>query len=136
MTVERHADPMALPYFYQRQKHGGFTLLEVMVALVIFSICAATLIQQSGRSTRQQATLEHRMHSHWIAENELEKIRLKGFPSIGKTSREIDFSNQRWRIEQEVLKTNNADLRKVVIAVSRQDFDTSGYRLTGFLGRY
>lgn len=124
------------PRVYRWKKHRGFTLLEVMVALVIFSVCAATLIQQSGRSIRQQSTLENRTQANWIAENELERIRLKGFPAVGKSSREIGFANQQWQIEQEVTKTNNADLRKVVIAVSRQNRDGNGYRLTGFLGRY
>ncbi len=115
---------------------GGFTLLEVMVALVIFSICAATLIQQSGRNTRQSMMLETRTQANWIAENQLERLRLAGFPASGKTTQTITFSKQEWLIESVISDTNNADLRKAVIQVSIDDDHSTEYSLTGFLGRY
>ena len=117
-------------------RRGGFTLLEVMVALVIFSICAATLIQQSGRNTRQSMMLETRTQANWIAENQLERLRLAGFPASGKTTQTITFSKQEWLIESVISDTNNADLRKAVIQVSIDDDHSTGYSLTGFLGRY
>ena len=119
-----------------RGRDHGFTLLEVMVALVIFSICAATLIQQSGRNTRQSMMLETRTQANWIAENQLERLRLAGFPASGKTTQTITFSKQEWLIESVISDTNNADLRKAVIQVSIDDDHSTGYSLTGFLGRY
>lgn len=116
----------------------GFTLLEVMIALSIFAICASTLIQQSGRSVRQAALLETRAQASWIAENELDRLRLSSsFPASGKKTRKLTFAKREWMIEQDISETSNADLRKALIRVSDGDSDAAiSYQLTGFLGRH
>ena len=116
----------------------GFTLLEVLIALSIFAICASTLIQQSGRSIRQAAYLETRTQASWIAENELERLRLsESFLPPGMQEKEIIFAKQQWFVSQEITNTTHKDLRKAVIRV-REGSDPAGafYELTGFLGRY
>lgn len=116
---------------------AGFTLLEVMVALVIFSICATTLIKQSGISLRQTHSLETRTLANWIASNELERLRLEGFPKIGNNSREIQYANRQWQIERRITSTNNPDLHRAVIQVSELSHDkTYDHQLIGFLGRH
>ncbi len=119
-----------------RHAHSGFTLLEIMVALMIFSVCAATLIQQSGRNLRQLHQLETRTLANWVAENELERLRLQGFPATGKQSREINFASLRWQVIQDVSVTNNSDLKKVIVDVSPADEQDNRYRLIGFLGKH
>lgn len=123
------------------QKERGFTLLEVMIALVIFAICAATLIQQSGRSTKQALQLDERMKANWIAENELERIRLAGYPEAGQKTRELLFAKQTWLVKSDVTNTTHPDLRKVIVSVaplleSAREDSPNHYNLTGFLGRY
>ncbi len=120
----------------QKYASTGFTLLEVMVALVIFSICAATLIQHSGRSVRQLQQLETRTFANWIAENELQRLRLQGFPATGKSSREINYAKRQWQMQQQVSVTNNPELRKVEIAVHPLKEPQDRYQLTGFLGKH
>jgi len=135
MSADQHTKKTTISN-HAKSRDRGFTLLEVMVALVIFSICAATLIQQSGRNTRQSMILETRTQANWIAENQLERLRLAGFPANGKTTQTITFSKQEWLIESVISDTNNADLRKAVIQVSIDDDHSTEYSLTGFLGRY
>lgn len=142
MTATRLSFKKIRPLSIMRlRKNEGFTLLEVMVALIIFAICAATLVQQSGRSTRQALHLDTRMKANWIAENELERMRLTGYPVTGKKTREFKYAKQTWLVESDVTNTNNPDLRKVVVAVSPKleavgDDNTGQYHLTGFLGRH
>lgn len=116
----------------------GFTLLEVLIALSIFAICASTLLQQSGRSVRQATSLETRTQASWIAENEMERLRLaEEFAAVGRQEKEITFASRQWFITQDITNTSNQDLRKAVIEV--RDGDTplaTQYQLTGFLGRY
>lgn len=116
----------------------GFTLLEVLIALSIFAICASTLIQQSGRSIRQAAYLETRTQASWIAENELERLRLSElFSPAGTQEKEIIFAKRQWFVSQEITNTTHKDLRKAVIRVREgNDPGRAIYELTGFLGRY
>lgn len=121
-----------------RNNGRGFTLLEVLIALSIFAICASTLLQQSGRSVRQATYLETRTQASWIAENELARLRLnEQFTPVGKQEKEITFANRQWFVSQDITNTNNKDLRKAVIEVRDSDSETAtSYKLTGFLGRY
>lgn len=116
----------------------GFTLLEVLIALSIFAICASTLIQQSGRSIRQAAHLEIRTHANWIAENELERLRLsEQFVAPGTQESELAFGKRQWHITQEINSTSHKDLRKAVIRVREANNPQAAqHELTGFLGRY
>jgi general secretion pathway protein I len=122
----------------QKRPVRGFTLLEVLIALSIFAICASTLLQQSGRSIRQAAYLETRTHANWIAENELERLRLsEQFVPLGVQEKELRFANRQWLISQEVTNTSHKDLRKAVIRVQENsNSESTQYELVGFLGRY
>ncbi|WP_233710358.1 type II secretion system minor pseudopilin GspI [Pseudomaricurvus albidus] len=125
---------------HSRSRHdcGGFTLLEVLIALSIFAICASTLLQQSGRSVRQASYLETRAQASWIAENELARLRLsEQFAPVGKQEKEITFANRQWFVSQDITNTNNKDLRKAVIEVRDSDSElATRFQLIGFLGRY
>lgn len=119
-------------------KSRGFTLLEVMIALGIFSICAMVLLQQSGRSARQTHALEVKTFANWIAENELERLRLKtALPSTGSSDTELLFARQKWLVTNTIESTSNPDLIRAEVRVQQGDHNQSNtYRLTGFLGRH
>ena len=52
-------------------REGGFTLLEVLVALAIFAIVAAVVLTAAGRSLNNAARLEALTLAGWIADNRL-----------------------------------------------------------------
>lgn len=53
----------------------GFTLIEVLVALVIFALLAAALAQTLIRSQQVRATSAHWMEATQLAEERLERLR-------------------------------------------------------------
>jgi len=119
---------------------AGFTLLEVMIALGIFAICAAILLKQSGLSARQSAYLEHKTQATWIAENTLAELRLQAqWPSTGKQTRTLLQGQREWTVEVNTSETSNPDLRRVLVNVRLATADDalhSGTSLTGYIGRY
>lgn len=127
-----------LYHFRKYAAARGFTLLEVLIALSIFAICASTLIQQSGRSIRQATYLETRTHASWIAENELARLRLADhLVQPGTDDKELSFAKRQWLVSQEITNTSHKDLRKVVIHVREAgNPQAAPYELTGFLGRH
>lgn len=50
---------------------GGFSLLEVMVALAVFSLGALALLNVLGESTRAQSAISGRALARIVAENRL-----------------------------------------------------------------
>ena len=46
----------------------GFTLLEVMIALVVFALSAFAVIRGSSQSVQQTHYLEQKSYALWLAE--------------------------------------------------------------------
>ena len=60
----------------------GFTLLEVLVALAIFAVVAASVLSASARSLKTAARLEDKTFATWLADNRLQEIQLADAPPV------------------------------------------------------
>ena len=113
----------------------GFTLLELMIALVIFSVTALVVLENSSSSVRQQTRLEDKTFATWVAENALAELRLKPYwPSLGSHDQTVQLAGRDWYIRQETVATSEPKLRKVVTEVrtDRQHSDPVAV-LTGYI---
>lgn len=54
----------------------GFTLLELMLALAVLAIVAVAVLGRGADTVAQLHGLEQRTLAHWVAENELARLRL------------------------------------------------------------
>jgi len=113
----------------------GFTLLEVLIALAIFSICALTLLQQSGRSARHSAHLETKLMASWLADNEVASAQLQ-IPNIGHQSRQIRFAKRDWEVERETSKTKQANVFELSIRVIPSGDEQPAHQVRAYVGRY
>ncbi len=121
------------------RKSCGFTLLEIMVALTIFSVCAMVLIQQSSRSARQSHYLQTRTLSTWLAENELHQLRSQlEWPEPGKKSKRLDLGSREWQVITEIKETSHQYLRQVDVSVSEYipNEKTQNFTLSSYLGKH
>jgi len=67
-------------------KPHGFTLIEVLVALVIVAIALAAGIKAAGALTNNAERLAQVSAAQWCAENQLTELRLtQQFPDIGES---------------------------------------------------
>ena len=67
-----------------RQRAGGFTLIEVLVALTIVAITLGAGIKAAGALTGNTQRLGDVTAAQWCADNQLTGLRLSGFtPPIG-----------------------------------------------------
>ncbi|MDB5934907.1 MAG: gspI [Massilia sp.] len=99
-------------------KQSGFTLLEVLVALVIVGTALGASMRAVGSLASNSAGLRTAMMATWSAENRLVQIRLsKEFPSVGKRSFECPQGDLKLVCEEEVLASPNPLLRRVEVGV-------------------
>lgn len=96
----------------------GFTLIEVMVALLIFSIVAATVIKSTSSAVQRQATLETRMMAQWLAANAIAEVRLARTPVTGRKSGDETFGGREWKVTREVVNTPNPFIKEIRVVVS------------------
>lgn len=102
-------------------KASGFTLLEVLVALVIVGTALGASLRAAGSLTQNSNDLRAAMMATWSAENRLTEIRLsRSYPPIGKTSFECPQAELPLVCEQDVSSTPNINFRRIEVSV----FDT------------
>jgi general secretion pathway protein I len=119
------------------QPQRGFTLLEVMVALVIVALGLMAAFGQVNQSLTAASRLREKTLANWVAVNEMTRLRLLDeFPAIGSRSDEIEMARNTWRYTIKVVKTPLDAMRRVDISIAFADRpDTVVTTLTGFIGR-
>jgi len=100
----------------------GFTLLEVLVALVIVGTALAAGLRAVGSLAANGAGLRASMMATWSAENRLVQIRLnREFPEVGKRSYACGQGDLKLMCTDEVLASPNPQLRRVEVSVFDMD---------------
>lgn len=78
----------------------GFTLIEVMIALVIFGLTAATIALANVQALSAAHQIEEQTQARWVNQNELTRMRIQDeLPSPGETTREVMFNNREWEVD-------------------------------------
>ena len=125
----------------------GFTLVELMVALVVIATVATTVYTRSSDTIGQIALLERRTLARWVAENEIERARLarhatreEAIPlASGSTRRRVTLGGREWSVVATANTTSHPALRRVQYTVfAIEDGDEVGPvdGITAFIGQY
>jgi general secretion pathway protein I len=121
----------------RRRRARGFTLIEVLAALVIVALGMLGVIQAVTQTARNGAYLREKTLAHWIAMNLITERRLlPSPPDVAETSDDIDFAGQRWRWTMAVTQTEVESLRRMDVSIRPAD-RPDGQALvtvTGFYG--
>lgn len=114
---------------------SGFTLIEVMVALVIVSLALAGVAASMGQMIDTANTMRDRTFASWIAQNKITEMRLaSAMPEVGESNGEVDFANTAWAWTANVSETGVENLLKVDVTVSFAGFEDPIRQVTGFIG--
>jgi general secretion pathway protein I len=115
---------------------GGFTLIEVIVALVIIGLGMLGAIQAVSQTAGNSGYLRDKTIAHWVAMNRLTEIRLqKSAPGIDKTSDEVEMAGRRWKWTMNVTQTPVETIRRIDISV-RPSEAKEGVSLASVSGFY
>jgi general secretion pathway protein I len=96
----------------------GFTLLEMLVALAIFSLAALALVRLQGVSVRTAADLDQRTIAQIVVRNlAYERMTDPLPPAEGETSGTTENAGRTWRWTQAARSTMNGRLMGITIRV-------------------
>jgi general secretion pathway protein I len=97
---------------------AGFTLLEVLVALVIVGTALGASLRAVGSLTQNSSDLRASMMATWSAENRLAQIRLAHeWPALGQRRFDCVQGELKLVCEENVYATPNPYFRRVEVSV-------------------
>jgi len=82
----------------------GFTLLEVMIAVIVFAMMASMISQVASTNIGNHVYLENKVIATWIAENEIIELRSVGWDEIKNNSKELEHANRKWIVKNNVVQ--------------------------------
>ena len=115
------------------KKMRGFTLMEVLIALVILVIAMTTLIISSSDLTKNNSHLEDKGVASWVAANVIAKARI-GLISLGGNSSHgtEKMANRQWQWTVNSFKTEDKNTLRIVVSVSAEN-EQPAIEMVGYL---
>lgn len=105
-------------------KRAGFTLIEVMLAMAVFSIAGLALLGVADNNYRHISHLEEQMFANWVASNQLVEVTLsKTWPPKNNRKGKVEMAGRTWYWQQKVIKTTNKELRSLVMEIRLNEDD-------------
>ncbi len=103
-------------------RQRGFTLLEVLVALIIVAFGMGALMATLTSAADSVGQLREKSFAEWIALNRVSEMRLREqAPSVGKTNGVVEYAGSRWRWTQAVERTGLGDMIRIDVEVGRAE---------------
>lgn len=117
------------------KRAGGFTLLEVLVALAILAIALGALIKAGSANATNAAYLRDKTFAHWVALNTITEMQVRNtWPRPGDAKGEATMAEREWDWTAKVEDTPDATVRRVTVEVRHKDNEGQPLvRLVGFL---
>lgn len=113
-----------------RQVHG-FTLIEVLVALVIVALGVAAVTTALVGASSGTSRLRDRALAEWVAADRITETRLaKESPAIGRSEGESLQAGRRWRWRQDIERTAVDGVVAIVVSVRSVDDASTDWQVT------
>lgn len=103
---------------YKRQR--GMTLLEVMVALMIFAIGCMALIKTTGGQVQSLGAIEAKNIALWVADNQLTLLQLERvLPAQAWRQGTTEMADETWYWRYRGRDTTDTGMRAIEMEVRR-----------------
>ena len=112
----------------------GFTLLEVMIALLVITLGMGAVINTTSESGWKSTLLRQKTIATWVAQNQITRYRANRiWGSANRQSGKVEMANVEWVWKMEISKTDDPSLRRLDVEVFIEGEDSLKASLTGFI---
>jgi len=100
----------------------GFTLIEVLVALVIVTVGMSAVLATLTSSADTTGYLRDKTFAEWVALNRIAELRLQAQRvATGKSTGDMEMGGRKWHWEQEVTKLDVPGVQRIDVRVRDAD---------------
>lgn len=127
---------MRLTSIKHSETQQGFTLLEVMVALLIVAVALGGAVKVIGNAAANTSRMNNKTFANWVALNQIAKLRITNeWPKFGKVKGDDEMAGRKWIWSQESIKTDDDNIRRIELSVWSENDEKSAPFVTvvGFL---
>lgn len=127
----------------KRRRQAGFTLIEVLVALVIVAVGMSVLMSTLTSSAKTIVYLQDKTFAEWLALNQIALARLQlkqgQLPPQTSTNGDLDYAGRSWHWRQDVIASEVPGIERIDFKVRPKEVkggdDDSWYvTVTGLAG--
>ena len=136
LVVAADLTPSRLSQGWVPRRKSGFTLLEVMIALLVITLGMGAVIVTTGESAWKSSHLRESTIANWVAYNEIALYRARrAWGTVTKRSGEAEMANVEWKWEMELTETDDPSLRRMDVEVFIKGETAVKARVTGFIAK-
>jgi general secretion pathway protein I len=109
---------------FSANKQSGFTLMEVLLALVIISLAMMAGLSSTQSTTRNLHYVQDRTLAYWVAQNALVQMQLKmdGLrPTAGRWHSQMQLAEREWYWRAFSNPTADPNILQILVEVSEQE---------------
>lgn len=118
---------------FKTARQSGFTLIEVMVAVLIVAVALAALSQTLAVMTQQQSGLSERLYGSWVAQNRLIELQHSLGSEIEKQI-DVEMVGVTWQTDLTLDSTAIPGMMRATLEVKLKDSRHPAARLVTVVG--
>lgn len=105
-----------------RQGMRGFTLIEVLIAMLVVALGMGALMSTLSASANAISRMRDKSFAQWIALNQISNLRLSGRqPELGISYGTEEYGGGMWRWQQIVTDPGAANMVRIEVRVAREE---------------
>jgi general secretion pathway protein I len=117
------------------KRTGGFTLIEVMVAMAIAVLALVGVLAAIAQMVDAGLAMRERTYASWIALNKITELRLaNNVPEVSESNGEVDYAGLEWAWTATISETGVENLFRVDVDVGYAGNADKIRSVTGFIG--
>lgn len=86
----------------QKHKQAGFTLIEVMMALMVFAVVSIGISRVTSQGAQNALYLQEKTLATWVAQNRLVELRLSNELRERTFTSTVEMAGREWHVEAKV----------------------------------